>query len=154
MAAELNLDEDMVETAQSDTPLIVEPTASIREVFRLLQLQRAGSVLICRGDTLAGIFTERDALKLMAAGADLDRPIETVMVKEPMTINRKATIGEAISRMARGGYRRLPIVDDQNHLVGVIKVSDVVNYFVDHFPQSVFNLPPNPNVVMPEREGA
>jgi CBS domain-containing protein len=155
VAAELNLHADTVEAAQADPPLCVEPTLSIREVLGLLKLERAGSVLICRGDALLGIFTERDALKLMAEGnMNLDRPIEAVMVAKPSTIKRTATMGEVIRKMARGGYRRLPIVDEQDHVVGMIKVSNVVNYFVEHFPQAVFNLPPEPDVVMPEREGA
>lgn len=153
MAAELNLDVEVAEAAD-ELPLIVEPTVAISEVLRLLQMQRSGSVLICRGETLLGIFTERDALKLMAARADLTRPIETVMTSKPATVPPTASIGEAIGVMSRGGYRRLPIVDDSNRLLGVIKVSNIVSYFVEHFPQAVFNLPPQPNVVMPEREGA
>ncbi|MCE9547797.1 MAG: CBS domain-containing protein [Planctomycetia bacterium] len=154
MAAELNLHADTVESAQSEPPLIVEPNLSIREVLRLLQLQASGSVLVCRGDAVLGIFTERDALKVMASRADMSRPISEVMTAGPATIHRTATIGDAIRLMARGGYRRLPIIDEQQRLVGVIKVSNVVNYFVEHFPQAVFNLPPQPNVVMQEREGA
>ena len=154
MAAELNLDVEVAQASSDELPLIVEPTVATSEVLRLLQMQRAGSVLICRGETLLGIFTERDALKLMAARADLTRPIETVMTSKPATVPPTASIGDAIGVMARGGYRRLPIVDDSNRLLGVIKVSNIVSYFVEHFPQAVFNLPPQPNVVMPEREGA
>jgi CBS domain-containing protein len=76
------------------------------------------------------------------------------MTSKPATVRPTASIGEAIGVMSRGGYRRLPIVDDSNRLLGVIKVSNIVSYFVEHFPQAVFNLPPQPNVVMPEREGA
>jgi CBS domain-containing protein len=154
VAADLNLEAAVAEAAADELPLIVEPTVAISEVLRLLQMQRSGSVLICRGETLLGIFTERDALKLMAARADLSRPIEAAMVPNPVSVRRTTSIGEAIRVMSRGGYRRLPIVDDNNRLVGVIKVSNIVSYFVEHFPQAVFNLPPQPNVVMPEREGA
>jgi CBS domain-containing protein len=154
VAAELNLDAEVAQAAGDELPLIVEPTVATGEVLRLLQMQRAGSVLVCRGETLLGIFTERDALKLMAAGADLSRPIDSVMVANPVSVRPNASIGEAIRAMSKGGYRRLPIVDQNNRLVGVIKVSNIVNYFVEHFPQAVFNLPPQPNVVMPEREGA
>lgn len=154
MAAELNLHAAVAEAAQDELPLIVEPTVSTDEVLRLLQMQRSGSVLICRGETLLGIFTERDALKLMAARSDFSQPIEKFMVPNPVTVRPATSMGEVIQVMSRGGYRRLPIVDAQGHLVGVIKVSNIVNYFVEHFPQAVFNLPPQPNVIMPEREGA
>ena len=154
MAAELNLQAEVAQAAAKELPLIVEPTVATGEVLRLLQMQRSGSVLICRGETLLGIFTERDALKLMASRADLTRPIEAVMVRNPASVRPSTSIGEAIKVMSNGGYRRLPIVDENNHLIGVIKVSNILSYFVEHFPQAVFNLPPQPNVVMPEREGA
>ena len=56
--------------------------------------------------------------------------------------------------MAKGKCRRLPIVDVAGKLVGTVKVSGILHYFIEHFPEKVFNLPPEPNVVMPEREGA
>ena len=56
--------------------------------------------------------------------------------------------------MAHGGYRRLPIVDDQGRPTGIIKVEGIMHYLVEHFPSTVYNLPPNPSVVQQEREGA
>lgn len=151
---QLNLQTDTVESARADKLLIVEPNTSTREVFLDLQRLAVGSALVCEGKKLVGIFTERDAVKLMAAGCDFDVPISAVMVTEPMTIPQGAPLAEAIRVMATGGYRRLPIIDADGEVVGVIKVSNILHYFVDHFPAAVFNLPPKPNVVMPEREGA
>jgi len=150
----IDINTDTVETAKADKLLTVPPETSVREVFSLLQLQAAGSVLICREGKLCGIFTERDALRMMAKRDDLDVPIEQVMVRDPVSIRCQAPIADAIRRMAGGGYRRLPIVDKDGSVVGVVKVSGILHYFVDHFPETVFNLPPQPDVIMPEREGA
>ena len=53
--------------------------------------------------------------------------------------------------MAEGGYRHLPIVDDAGQPKGVVAVHGIVHYLVDHFPETVYNLPPNPNDSTRER---
>ncbi len=153
--------QEKVELAHLEPSVCVQPGASIREVLGLLKRQSAGSCLVC-GPTnqdavmkLMGIFTERDALKLLAAGGgDLDRPIETVMSRNPATARASDTVASAIEKMSRGGYRRLPVLDDQGQPVGVVGVAGIVHFLVEHFPQTVYNLPPKPNPAMPEREGA
>ena len=45
--------------------------------------------------------------------------------------------------MAEGGYRHLPIVDQDQKPTGVLAVHGIVHYLVDHFPETVYNLPPD-----------
>ena len=90
----------------------------------------------------------------MASGADLDVRLEDVMIRNPVTIRRDESLGEALRVMSEGGYRRLPVVDSQGILVGVVKVTGIVDYLVEHFPNTVFNLPPEPDPIMAQREGA
>ncbi len=150
----LSLHTDPVEAAYPADPIVVEPSASIADVFALLKAHKAGKVLVCRDGVLQGIFTERDALKLMAAGADLAAPVEQVMVERPVTVRAGDTVAKAVRMMAEGGYRRLPIVDDQGHPTGVAGVEGIVHFIVEHFPKTVYNLPPQPKTVMHQREGA
>lgn len=154
MESTIDLQSDIVERAITDQPLIVEPAITVREVFSLLQSHGRGSVVVCDENRPVGIFTERDVLKLMANGSDLDVRLEDVMVQDPVTIRRDAPLGEAIRVMSDGGYRRLPVVDGQGKLFGVVKVTGIVDYLVDHFPNTVFNLPPEPEPIMAQREGA
>jgi CBS domain-containing protein len=123
-------------------------------VLQLLRAQRTGAVLICDGPRLVGILTERDALKLMARGANLESPVREVMSKDPTRLAADATVGEAIRVMSEGGYRHLPIVDDEGRPTGVVAVHGIVHYLVDHFPETVYNLPPNPKDSVRQREGA
>jgi CBS domain-containing protein len=123
-------------------------------VLQLLRAQRTGAVLICEGEKLVGILTERDALKLMASGADLSTPVREVMSSDPATILSTATVGEAIRVMSDGGYRHLPIIDGQGKPTGVVAVHGIVHYLVDHFPETVYNLPPDPKAAPRAREGA
>jgi hypothetical protein len=56
--------------------------------------------------------------------------------------------------MSVGGFRRLPIVDDQGNVEGVLKVSGLLHYLVEHFPKVVYTLPPEPHYKTAAREGA
>lgn len=150
----LKLNSDTVEQAMSDNPLCVEPQVSVRDVFALLKEQRSGGVLICRQGKLIGIFTERDALRRMASGESLDLPVEAAMVANPVTLQSGDSIAKAIRTMSVGGYRRLPVVDAGGSPVGVLNVANVVHYLVEHFPQAVYNLPPESQAVQQGREGA
>jgi CBS domain-containing protein len=151
---EFNLNTESVKMTNPAQPMAVEPTVSIRQVFGLLRNRDlAGSVLICHEGLLVGIFTERDALRVMASGADLDAPIETVMIRRPSTLATDATVAEVIRRMSGGGVRRLPIIDGDGKPTGIVRAIDVVHYLVEHFPKSVYNLPPVARQVMQEREG-
>lgn len=154
MDTTIDLQSDIVERAITDKPMIVEPAITVREVFSLLQTHGRGSVVVCDEERPVGIFTERDVLKMMANGGDLDVRLEDVMVRNPVTIRRNDSLNEAIRVMSQGGYRRLPVVDEQGKLYGVVKVTGIVDYLVDHFPSTVFNLPPVPEPIMAQREGA
>ncbi|MBX3411760.1 MAG: CBS domain-containing protein [Pirellulales bacterium] len=154
MDIELNLNTETVAHAGMVEPCCVEPNVTVRELLELLKARKTGSAIICREGVLAGIFTERDALRLMAANANLDAPISSVMTTNVTTLPADAKVGQAISQMSGGGYRRLPIVDVAKRPVGLVKVSGIVHYLVQHFPKAVYNQPPVARAATQEREGA
>jgi CBS domain-containing protein len=151
---ELNLTSETVQQLPPEAPLCVEANTSVRDVFTLLKHERAGAVLVVRNEALVGIFTERDALRLMAGGLNLDTPVEQVMVPDPVTVAASETVGAAIRKMSAGGYRRLPIIDEEGRPVGIVRVSSILHYLVQHFPQVVYTLPPEPHHATQQREGA
>lgn len=150
----LNLSTEKIDHVEFGDPLCVEPETTAREVLELFKERSKAAALICRDGVLVGIFTERDALRLMADGDDLSVPIERLMVRDPVTLTRDNTVGEAIAKMSRGGYRRLPVVDEHGRPLGVQHVPHILHYLVDHFPAVIYTLPPTPNQATKEREGA
>lgn len=154
MDFQLSLDTEGVGSAYPSEPFATTPDATIAEVLRLLKTERTGAILVCEDSLLVGIFTERDALKLMAEGVDLNQPLSSVMKTNPKTINATDTVGDAIKQMSAGNYRHLPIVDGRGEPMGTVGVHGLVHYLVEHFPNTVYNLPPNPNPSQGEREGA
>ncbi len=110
--------------------------------------------MVCLDGKLLGIFTERDALRLLADGAALNMPVASVMVKNPVTLRSTDTVAHAIALMSAGGFRRLPIVAGNGQILGVLKVSNILRYLVEHFPKVVYTLPPEPHHRPSQREGA
>lgn len=154
MDLEVSLTTETVAQLGPTQPFCVEPTASVRETLARLKDLKSGSVMVCQAGKLVGIFTERDALRVMAHSGNLDVPIETVMVRHPVTVRADDTVAAAVRKMASGGYRRLPVVDSEGKLVGKISVPAIMHFLVEHFPNAVYNLPPQPHSTMPERHGA
>jgi CBS domain-containing protein len=142
-----------VERADPREPLSVAPDFAVRDVLKLLKATDRGEVLVCRDGVLVGIFTERDALRVLARHADLDCPIERVMTPDPVTLGEGDALKTAIVKMGASGYRRLPIVDDRGRPTSLLSVAGIVHWIVEHFPQAVYNLPPVSKPVMYEREG-
>ncbi|MEK6237398.1 MAG: CBS domain-containing protein [Planctomycetales bacterium] len=153
MDVELNLHSDVVSDAALEEPISVAPETTLREVLLLMKDQEQGSLLICRDAELIGIFTERDALRIMAKSDSFDDPVEDHMHSPVMTVQSDDVMATVITRMASGGVRRLPVLDENRRPLGVLKASGVLNYLVEHFPQAVYNLPPDPDSVPQDREG-
>lgn len=136
-------------------PMRVPAGTSIRDAVRRMQDRRGEALLVCDGDRLLGIVTERDVLmKVLGRDVDLDAPIDGVMTPSPGTLSSEATVREALEAMERGGYRNLPLVDASGSLRGLLRQQDVVEYVAESFPQEILNLPPRPHQQMEEPEGA
>jgi CBS domain-containing protein len=85
---------------------------------------------VADGPKPLGIFSERDALrKLNVRSAELgSQPVSKFMTANPQTLVAHAKIAYAVQRMDLGGYRHLPIVDDEGKLLGIISARDIINY--------------------------
>lgn len=128
----------------------------------LLAIQRTGtgdSVFVTDADgRLAGVLTERDIFGRLvgpdvAAGVDLDAPVETWMTTEPRTLRLDQTVRAALELMQTGRYRNIPVVDDDRRLVGVVRQVDVLKFLAESFPEELLNLPPRPHQRMEQAEG-
>jgi CBS domain-containing protein len=151
---QLNFESEMIGKCDLAEPLCVEPSISVREALARMKDLNCAAVLICRDNAVVGIYTERDALRMMASGADFDVPIEQVMTRDPVVLRADDSVAQAINAMTHGGYRRLPIVDDRGKPLGIIKVEGILHYLVEHFPTVIYTLPPKPHYTTQEREGA
>lgn len=114
---------DLVE----DRPEIVGHTATLREVSRLMALTHHHAVGVVNGSTFAGIFTDHDLIIAVSDGVDVEiAQVQDWMTPVPDAIRPDVGIGDALKWMMDGGYRHLPIVDDEGDLVGILSMRDLV----------------------------
>jgi CBS domain-containing protein len=151
-----NLRVDSVCRLHPTPPWRVRPEQTVAEAVALMRQQRVGCLLVCEyGGRLVGVFTERDLMRrVLAAGLPLAVPVAMCMTRDPVVVNPKEPIGAAVRRMEEGGYRHLPVVDQAGQPLGVLSVKRIVHYLAEHFPSTIYNLPPDPNVFPFEAEGA
>jgi CBS domain-containing protein len=109
-----------------DRPLVGHAGDTVRTAAKKMAEHGCGSILVCNGEQLRGIFTERDLLvRVVAAGRDAARTkLAEVMTPDPDTIEGSQPVVEAARRMDECGYRHLPVLE-HNRLLGVIARRDV-----------------------------
>lgn len=141
-----------------DIPVTIGIGASVQAAIDLMLSKNVGAVLVVSDEKLKGIFGERDVLYRIlnkSVGDLTEIPVERFMKAAPQTSHVDDSLDSAIFQMARGGYRHIPIVDDQNRPVGMVSIRHIISYLVEHFPQEILTLPPEPlRNSIDKREGA
>lgn len=114
-------------------PIVVPPTATVRQVLKLFVNRSIGCVLIVEESRLVGIFTERDVVIRIGAAIDElgERPVAEFMTTTPETVDLDAQIAYALQKMDVGGYRHLPVLAGER-IVGVISIRDILQYLARH----------------------
>jgi len=105
------------------------PSDSLRSAADTMWRQQTGSLLVMDADELVGIITERDVMKAVAQGKDVDAtPVSDVMTKDVLTIAPDTTAHEAARHMAARWIRHLPVVEG-GRVVGLVSQRDLVGIF-------------------------
>lgn len=133
---------------------VLQASQTMGEAAVAMRTQSHGSALVYQGGTLVGIFTERDLLKQLAAGAALEQPVASAMTRSPRTVTTEDGLVKVILLMNEGGYRRLPVVNTAGLPVGIVDVKSVMHFLVEHMPKAVYNQAPQALLTSRNREGA
>jgi CBS domain-containing protein len=92
-----------------------------------MKAEDVGSLAVLHEGELEGILTERDILRAVAEGADLDTEFASEwMTPNPDTISAEFDVEEAADWMLATGYRHLPITDEDGALIGIASIKDVL----------------------------
>jgi CBS domain-containing protein len=155
---ERSLMEDPVSALQPRPPITVRPTTSVRDAIRTMLDANVGALLVVdEAERVVGIFTERDVLlRIVDRGRNpATLPLGEVMTTEPETLPVSASIAYLLNKMSVGGFRHVPVVDEQGRPVFVVAVRDVVELLVKSFPREILNLREFDAPAIPRtREGA
>ena len=114
-------------------PETIRPDASCAEAAEIMRDANVGSLVVCDSGRPLGVLTDRDiAVRVVAEGDDPARlDVARVMSSDPVFLSRERSIDEVVAAMRDQAIRRIPIVDEEGQLEGVVALDDVFLLLVD-----------------------
>ena len=111
----------------------VSPDTTVREALELMAQKNIGALLVLDGETLAGIFSERDyARKVVLKGKSSNEAlVKDIMTAEVITVESTQNIDHCMRIMTDHHIRHLPIMEQQQ-VKGLISIGDVVKEMMAH----------------------
>lgn len=111
---------------------VARPEDTIQSAARRMAQIDAGSLPVCDGETLQGMITDRDiVVRALAEGRSFDTPVSEVMTAEVQYAYADDDLDEAADRMAEAQIRRLPVIDKDRRLVGILALGDMTGKLRD-----------------------
>lgn len=103
------------------------PADDLQSTIRALDEKRVGALVICEGDRVVGILSERDLVRAVAShGRDaLSKPVSDYMTQDVVFAEPNETVGVLMERMTDRRIRHLPVIQN-GRLVGVVSIGDLV----------------------------
>ncbi len=104
----------------------IRPDQSAQQAASFMLSADAGSIPVAEGDRLIGMITDRDiAVRGVAKGHGPDTPVRELMTNDIVSVRIDDDCEEAASRMSEAQVRRLPVIDDQDRLCGIVSLGDL-----------------------------
>ena len=116
-----------IRDAMTTNPRGVESSTSISEAAQLMKSEDVGPLPVVEGDRLVGILTDRDiVLRVVADGKDpQSTTVGEIASRDLITVDPQQDLDEALRLMAQHQVRRLPVVEEDGRLVGILAQADV-----------------------------
>ena len=110
--------------------ITASPSMTVKETIEILYNKHIGCIVSIDEDKKCiGIFTERDAIRLVAENVELDQPLSNVMTKNIITIQEDSSINEVRRTIQTHSIRHLPVVNQEDRLVGLLSVRALMDQF-------------------------
>lgn len=120
---------------RDQNPLLMPASESVRKACEVMREKHVGSVLVVdEHEKLLGIFTGRDAVRVLAQGKSGAVTLEHAMTANPVTINPEQKAIDALRAMSDGGFRHVPVVQ-RGRIVGVVSRADFKGIEIDRLDE-------------------
>jgi len=104
----------------------VRPDQRVQDAASFMLNADAGSIPVTQDDRLIGMITDRDiAVRGIAKGYGPDTPVRELMTDDLVIVHIDDSIEDAASKMSDAQVRRLPVVDEQERLCGIVSLGDL-----------------------------
>ena len=104
----------------------IGPDQTAREAAAFMLSAGAGSIPVTEDERLIGMITDRDiAVRGIAKGHGPDTPVRDLMTSGVVSVNLDDDLGAVVSKMSEAQVRRLPVVDGQQRLCGIVSLGDL-----------------------------
>ncbi len=131
------MDRILVSDVMTRTPITTPPNTNLLECAKKMVRKRVGSLLLTDNKRLVGFISEKDILwaLIKKSRADLSK-IKAIEIspKKIAIIKPTNTIKEAIEKMKRLKFERLPVINN-NELVGMLTAKDILNFNPEFYPE-------------------
>lgn len=119
----------------------VKSQATINEALQLMAEKDIGALMVVDGDSLVGIFSERDyARKVLIKGkCSLETPVNEVMTSEVITVTPAISVEACMELMTNRHIRHLPVIQE-GRLVGLVSIGDIVKAIISGQANYISNL--------------
>jgi CBS domain-containing protein len=117
---------------------LVEPDETVQTAAARMNSRNVGTLMVLDKESRPiGILTDRDlAVRVVGKGLNpVDTPVRDVMSKAPDYVREDTPIETALTRMRAGTYRRLPVVDEDGKLVGLVSLDDILDLISEEFAE-------------------
>ena len=119
--------------------ITITENESVGEACKLMYKENIGSLIIIKKDIVipVGIVTERDITKMVGFSEKFfaDTPVVAVMSQPLITINPLTSVGDAVYLMEQKNIRRLPVINPEGLIVGIITAKDIFKPLMKIFKQ-------------------
>lgn len=101
--------------------------ATVQDAAQQMDQLNVGALPVCDGDNLVGMITDRDiTVRCTAAGGSPDKTcVQDVMSVDVRWCRDSDEVEKAVQEMSHMQVRRIPVVDDRKHLVGIVSLGDL-----------------------------
>jgi len=104
----------------------VRPDQPVQDAASFMLSADAGSIPVTDGDRLIGMITDRDiAVRGVAKGYGPDTPVRELMTDEVICVREEDDVEDVASRMSSAQVRRLPVIDGDERLCGIVSLGDL-----------------------------
>ena len=112
------------------SPLTTTPETPIADAVRLMQEASVGCLVVEHGGAVRGILTERDCVLKLNQAALGGTTVGQIMTPDPVLLRPDDSLAVAINKMAIGGFRHIPLVEN-GHATGIVSARDLFRYILD-----------------------